>query len=203
MSGAFDRFGERGVMLANIDHLLAYNKELVSGITSSQDSLFAGISEVQELVLVPSDKATPEQKLQWERDLLGVYVSGHPLDSFRDELKKRTSISEIKQAVEQKQEMNVVRMKGEVTTAGMIETVKELLTKKGDRMAFVQLSNHTDSIEMVTFPEVFQANREFLVPGMCVAIKGKLNIRNDEPTLLIDKMKALAPVTKEIDNQPQ
>ena len=120
----------------------------------------------------------------WERELLGVYVSGHPLDQFEDEIKKRSSIAQIK---------SDGRNGIPVITAGMIETVRELLTKKGDRMAFVQLVNHTDSIEMVTFPEVFQASKELLVPGNCVAIKGKLSIRNDEPSILVDKMKNLAP----------
>jgi DNA polymerase III subunit alpha len=79
----------------------------------------------------------------------------------------------------------------------MIETVKELLTKKGDRMAFIQLSNLTDTIEMVAFPEVYQAHREFLTPGSCVAIKGKLSIRNEEPSVLLDKLKILSPKTEE------
>ena len=99
--------------------------------------------------------ASTEQKLIWEKELLGVYVSGHPLDSFTAELEKRTPVSHINRAVREGQEIEVVKMKGEVVTAGMIETVRELLTKKGDRMAFVQLSTKDDTIEMVTFPEVF------------------------------------------------
>jgi len=107
-------------------------------------------------------------------------------------------IGDIKRAVEDKSEIAVVQMKGGVAAAGMIETVKELLTKKGDRMAFVTLGNLTDSIEMVVFPETFQTYKDMLAPGTCVAIKGKLNIRNDEPSILVDKMKNLAPTTPEI-----
>ena len=109
-------------------------------------------------------------------------------------------IGDIKSAVEDNQEIEVVRMKGGVATAGMIETVKELLTKKGDRMAFVTLGNLTDSIEMVTFPEVFQTYKDILLPGTCVAIKGKLSIRNDEPSILVDKIK---PLVKETANATQ
>lgn len=198
-AGAFDGFTEtRGEMLHNLDHLLAYNKEAVAGVEAAQDSLFGGVESADnDLQLEPAEDVSDREQLQWERDLLGVYVSGHPLDSFRDELtaKNRVPIGFIKQAVADKNEMAVVKMKGDVALAGMIDNVKELLTKKGDRMAFVQLSNHTDTIEMVAFPEVFQQTRDLLVPGTCVAIKGKLNIRNEEPTILIDKMKSLVPTT--------
>lgn len=196
MTGALDRFSERGLMYANIDSMLAFNREHVVGKESSQDSLFGGMdTAINELTLVPAEPATKEQRLLWEKELLGVYVSGHPLDQFKDELAKRVAITDIKRAVEEKQEINVVRMKGEVVTAGMIESVRELLTKKGDRMAFVLLANQTDTIEMVAFPETYQASKDLLLPGTCVAVKGKLNIRNDEPSILIDRLKALAPKT--------
>jgi DNA polymerase-3 subunit alpha len=78
-----------------------------------------------------------------------------------------------------------------VVTTGLIETVKELLTKKGDRMAFIKLSDQKDSIETVAFPETYNTNKELFEVGTCVAIKGKLNFRNDEPSILIDKVKKL------------
>ena len=185
-AGAMDRFGERGQLFANIDNLLAFNREQVAGKSANQDSLFGGIeSSVNDLVLEPAPEATKTQKLQWEKELLGVYVSGHPLDEHEAELKKRATITQIK---------DDGRNGIPVVTAGMIEGVRELLTKKGDRMAFVQLANQKDVIEMVTFPEVFQNNRELLTPGTCVAVKGKLNIRNDEPSILVDKLKSLASV---------
>ncbi len=201
-TGAFDRFEERGLLYANVENLLAFNKEHVAGKEANQDSLFGSIdTSLNELSLEKAPEATKEQKLLWEKELLGVYVSGHPLDQFAEELAKRTAITDIKRAVEEKQEMAVVQMKGGVAVAGMIEVVKELLTKKGDRMAFVQLSNHTDTIEMVTFPEVFLANKDLLVPGTCVAVKGKLSIRNDEPSILVDKLKNLAPTLETIDTE--
>ena len=193
LTGALNRFGERGLLLANLDAMLAFNKEQAAGAETGQDSLFGGLeSSINEFELTPADPATTEQKLIWEKELLGVYVSGHPLDNFEEELKKRGDIALIK--ADGRNGIPVV-------TAGMIETVKELLTKKGDRMAFVQLSNKTDSIEMVAFPEVFQNNKDLLEPGSCVAIKGKLNIRNDEPSILIDRMKALGSKTETVDTE--
>ena len=197
MTGALDRFEERGKMYANVENLLAFNKEQVAGVAANQDSLFGGMdTAINELTLVDVDPASKDQKLIWEKELLGVYVSGHPLDKYKTELSKRGTVTDARNG----------RKGQEVKTAGMIESVKELLTKKGDRMAFVKLASLTDSIEMVAFPEVFQNNQDLLVPGSCVAVKGKLSIRNDEPGILIDKLKSLAPKegtvasSKEVDS---
>ena len=183
-AGAFDRFEERGKMLQNFETLLAYNKQHQDGKESSQESLFGGALDASfdEVTLAPAPAATTAEKLMWEKELLGIYVSGHPLDEHRDELKKRASIASI---------IADGRNGIPITTTGMIETVRELLTKKGDRMAFIQLADKNDSIEMVAFPETYLQNREQLVPGTCVAVKGRLSIRNDEPTIALERVKPL------------
>jgi len=181
-TGAFDTFERRGQLYHNIDNMLAYNREQVAGKEANQDSLFGGMSDVDNLTLYPSDPVPKTQKLIWEKELLGVYVSGHPLDEHTAEVSKRPQIKQI-----------LTGHRGTtVVTTGLIEQVKELLTKKGDRMAFVKLSDQSDSIEMVAFPECYTAHRDLLVPGTCVAVKGKFNKRNDEPSILIDKLKVLA-----------
>jgi DNA polymerase-3 subunit alpha len=180
-TGAFDKFNERGELFTNLENLLAYNREQIAGKESSQDSLFGGLSEVNNLSLTPAPEATMIQKLLWEKELLGVYVSGHPLEAHSAETDKRPKIAQVKEGY-----------KGTtVVTTGLIETVKELLTKKGDRMAFIKLSDQKDSIETVAFPETYNTNKELFEVGTCVAIKGKLNFRNDEPSILIDKVKKL------------
>lgn len=202
-AGAFDRFGSRSQLYGNLDNLLAYNKEHVAGKEANQESLFADIGSVSDLTLEEVPKISVTEKLQWEKDLLGVYVSGHPLDPFIDELtsKDRKPIKEINAAVREKIDFQTVQMKGGVALAGMVESVKELLTKKGDRMAFIKLSSLDDAIEMVAFPEVFQNHKELFVPGSCIAVKGKLSIRNDEPSILVDKIKALTPTSESIDKE--
>jgi len=184
MSGSFDRFEERGIMLHNVERLLAYHKEQSAGKESSQDSLFGALqtSGVHALALEQGTAATKTEKLTWEKELLGVYVSGHPLDAFEDELKKRPSIGSIRG-----DSHNGIP----VVTAGMIESVRELLTKKGDRMAFVMLVDKSTAIELVAFPEVFRDSQTLLVPGTCVAVKGRLSIRNEEPTIALERLKAL------------
>lgn len=180
-SGAFDAFGDRGQLFGNLESLLAYNREHVSGKETGQDSLFSDLASVSNLELFPVDDVPIIIRLQWERELLGVYVSGHPLEAHKEEAAKRPTITAIRGGY-----------KGTtVVTTGLVESVKELLTKKGDRMAFVKLVDQVDSIEMVAFPETYAEQKELLIPGNCLAVKGKLNMRNDEPSILIDRVKLL------------
>jgi DNA polymerase-3 subunit alpha len=125
---------------------------------------------------------TQAQKLAAEKELLGVYVSGHPLDAYRAEIEKRPKISLLK-----KETRNGIP----AVTAGIIESVRELLTKKGDRMAFIAIGDGADAIETVAFPEVYRTYQEFLIPGACIAIQGKISIRNEESTIVIDRAKRL------------
>ena len=73
----------------------------------------------------------------------------------------------------------------------MIASVRELITKKGDKMAFLVLADQKDTIEMVAFPTTYAEQKELFVVGQCLAIKGRLSIRNDEPSIAIEKVKAL------------
>lgn len=181
-SGAFDNFDDRGQLYGNLENLLAYNKEHVAGKEAAQDSLFADMGSISDLKLMPVEDVSPMKKLEWEKELLGVYVSGHPLDNLKEEVGKRPSITDTKKGY-----------KGTtVVTTGLVETVRELFTKKGDRMAFVKIADQTDSIELVAFPEAYQEQRDLLQIGACIAVKGKLNFRNEEPSILIERVKALS-----------
>ena len=78
-----------------------------------------------------------------------------------------------------------------MTVAGIIEDIRAIITKKGDNMAFVKLSDYADTIETVVFPRTMAENKNILIKDKCVAIKGKISIRNGETTLIVDKMKEL------------
>ena len=181
-AGAFDAFERRGILHHNLDNLLAYNREQVAEKETGQDSLFGGIAEVHQLQLEDAPQLPVMQKLEWEKELLGVYVSGHPLDEVSSETEKRPTIAQVRGGY-----------KGTtVVTTGLIESVRELITKKGDKMAFIKLADQSDSIELTAFPGVFEEQRELIVPGTCVAVKGKLDIRNGEPSILVDRLKNIS-----------
>jgi DNA polymerase-3 subunit alpha len=183
-AGVFDAFGRRGVLLANIEKLLMYAKD-TSAAPSNQDSLFgaAEAAAPHEIALDPAPEASHAEMLAWEKELLGIYVSGHPTDQFKNALAQyEHSIRNARQ-----EERNGYPL----IVGGVVESVKTILTKKGDRMGFVTIADKEASIETVAFPEVFKSGRDALQEGRCVLLKGKLSKRNGEPSIVIEKVKGL------------
>ena len=149
--GALDAFAERGAMFSNIEDLLAYSREFAV-MSQDQDSLFNTLPESGETSSITLEKTAPielNEKLAWEKELLGLYVSGHPLDRFKKILEKRTVT--IKKIDEELKE-------GMLTVAsGIVSELRPIITKSGDRMAFLKISDFTGSIEIVAFPKIFSA----------------------------------------------
>ena len=177
--GALDGFEyKRGRMLAHLDEMLAFNKEVQAQET--QSSLFASLGG-GELSLPEAPEAPMRDMLAWEKELLGLYVSGHPLDEFRESLKKRATINEAKRGY----------VGIETAIGGILTEVKPFTTKKGDKMAFLKIADFDGSVEAVAFPKIYETHRELLVPESCVAMKGKFNERNGERSFVVDKVKSL------------
>jgi len=187
-SGCFDNLpagdglSERGVLLANMEEMLAYNHE-GSKQSQNQISLFGGSSEIKapEFNLKPADPAPQKDKLLWEKELLGLYISGHPLDRLRDKLKSR--------------DINIKKIKEElgngipVTIAGIIENCRQVVTKKNERMAFLKIADLTGSIEAVCFPSLFAEMVDILVAEKCIALSVKVSNRNGEKSIIIEAVK--------------
>jgi DNA polymerase III subunit alpha len=184
-AGALDEFGERGQMLSNMEYLLQFNKEH-SEVAENQDSLFGGLPESDapaKLNLEKSEPASQSDKLFWEKELLGLYVSGHPLDKFKEKLEnKYKKIKEIKET-ERNGTTTVV--------SGIVEECKPILTKKGDQMAFVRIADMSDNIEVVFFPETFAKYKVLVEQEKCIAIKGKISTRNGGISILAEAVKEL------------
>ncbi len=184
MAGAMDNLGERKEMLSNIDELLNFNKEFAKN-KGSQASLF-GLMENQKtvptLTLKKTTKATGQEKLVWEKDMLGLYLSGHPLDSHKDKFaKKENNIDHIKS----------FREGSTVILAGVIQEARTITTKSGQMMAFAKIADFSDSIELVVFPKIFSEKRELIVQDKCLAIRGNLSKRNGELSVLVEAAKEL------------
>ncbi|MEI6420134.1 MAG: OB-fold nucleic acid binding domain-containing protein, partial [bacterium] len=143
-----------------------------------------GDGQPKGFVLKPAEPASPTDRLAWEKELLGLYLSGHPLDKYR--------------AILDKQKDNIANMRAtytkdrDVLFAGIIEEIRPILTKKGDPMAFAKVADFTGSMDVVIFPKTLAANKEAFAIDKCLAIMGKLNKRNDELSVLIDKVKILS-----------
>jgi DNA polymerase-3 subunit alpha len=188
-SGAMDSFGDREMLLYNLERLLTFHKE-ESGENKAQDSLFSfaadtnsGNSSHDLELQTPPETSTTSNKLLWEKELLGLYISGHPLDSFREKLEGRdTNIKKIKETGREGQP---------VVVAGIVEEIKNIMTKKGDRMVFMKIADFTDSIETVVFPKTFEEFQDILVPESCIVIKGTFSTRNESKSLVVEKVKEL------------
>lgn len=182
--GALDDLGERGAMLSSIDLLLERNKESAR-VPINQDSLFGAIADSMpsSFKLPEAKPATMEEKLGWEKELLGLYISGHPLDKFSDILAKREiTLAKIKE--EYKEGMTVV-------VGGIIEEIKQILTKKNDQMAFLRVADFSSTIEVVVFPKIYAEFKKLMVGETCVAIKGRYSTRNGTPSIIAEKVKEL------------
>jgi DNA polymerase-3 subunit alpha len=183
-SGALDEFGERGHMMANLDTLLAYHKERIAE-PDNQESLFASITDTSTLPairLMDAPEATQREKLIWEKELLGLYISGHPLDEFKDRLlNKETNIASLKDCLPDTP----------CVIGGLITSMREIFTKKGDKMMFIMVEDLSGTTDVVVFPKVYEEFKDLIVPDTCVAIKGLVSKKNGETSFISQKFKPL------------
>lgn len=182
--GAMDEFGERGTLFSNIESMLTYNKQN-NKQPANQTSLFGGLDTIKgpEFKLVESAPAKQSEKLSWEKELLGLYISGHPLDRIKDKLKDKP--------------INIKRIKEDlgngmpVVIGGMITQVRNIITKKNEQMAFIKIEDYTGEIEAVVFPTLYKNFTELLSPEKCIALSGKISLRNGEKSLIIEGLKEI------------
>ncbi len=179
-SGALDEYGERGELMHNLESLLAYHKAELN-TSGSQSSLF-DTSGIASLRLEKGTPATLKEKLSWEKELLGLYVSGHPLEEYKDKfLAKDINIKKLEE----------FREGAEAVIGGIVETARDVLTKNNERMVFMRLSDFSGSIEVAIFPRVLSEFRQFIQSDACIAIKGRVSKRKGETSFIAEKIKAL------------
>lgn len=182
--GAMDAFAERGILLANVDNLLEYHRERMNA-PKNQDSLFGLMSDTSTLPalrLTSAPAATQKDKLLWEKELLGLYISGHPLEAYKDKLLSvKTSIEKLPD----------LREGDEAVIAGIVEEIRDVLTKGNERMVFMRLADLSGIIEIAVFPRILSEFRTFVQPEACITIKGKVSKRKGETSFIAEKIKAL------------
>jgi len=198
-SGALDELltadipNGRAGLLGNLDTLLEFNKE--ASKTDGQDSLFGlmSASSVSKITFKQVPPIKESDKLMWEKELLGLYVSGHPLDKYKAIIDERGfTIRKIKeQAVAEKEKTGKVAERS-VVIAGVIEDIRVVMTKKNEQMCFLKFADLTGSFDVVVFPKTYAVQRMNLVKDKCIAIKGKISDRNDELSMMLDSMKILS-----------
>ncbi len=194
-SGAMDELGDRGTLYGNIESMLEYNKE-AKKVNSQQDSLFGGMDiGTTGFKMKETTGITKEEKLTWEKELLGLYISGHPLDKIREKLENMPmNIKKVHEAELPVPKEGAKRNRDDgltVTIAGIIETVRIVMTKKNEQMAFIKISDFTGSIEAVVFPKLFADTKTIFQPDVCIVLVGKVTLRNDEKSIVIERVKKI------------
>jgi len=183
-SGAMNGFGDINVLLKNTDKLLEFNryqkKEKLDGQSSIFSKLVSGKSFSIKLEKCPN--IDPKDKLAWEKEMLGLYITGHPFKEFQKKLSKKIkSIEEVKES----------KQKKDISIGGIINSVQKIVTKNNENMMFALLEDSTDSIEIVIFPKVFREFEPILEKDNVVIINGRLNHKDGQPKLLVEDVKSL------------
>ena len=179
-AGAFDALGDRSDLLFNLETIMAYASKLQKEVLSNQADLFGGFSEISmptmELATAPV-KHNDKERLLWERELMGLYISAHPLDNYDAYFNEQTlPVQFLKQDMDGKP----------ATVGGLISTVRTILTKSGTKMAFVGLEDKSGELEIIVFPRTYEEVGAKLVTDAVVKVTGKVNARDRDGNLVAD-----------------
>ena len=178
-AGAFESMMERNKVLKNMEKILAYSKEIRTKEKSGQSGLFESNDAYRtEIRLDDCQPASKEERLRWEKELLGLFITGHPLDKYENKLEKAMSIQKAKRQMSDKK----------VRVGGMIAKSKEITTKKGNQMAFVTLQNKEESMEIIVFPDTYKNYKPLIDDNSIVFVYGKISHRDQNPKIIADKL---------------
>lgn len=178
-AGAFDQFEERNKLLQNLEKMLEIARENNKNGSSNQIGLFASsnVKIKHTIKLGDFPPANDMEKLGWEKELLGLYVSSHPLNSFKKLFQaKTTPLSKLDSSL-----VNQKKVFG-----GLISSVKKIITKTGKPMLFIKLEDLTGKAEVVVFPNLLERNPQALQENKIVFIAGRVDDRNGEIKIVAD-----------------
>jgi DNA polymerase-3 subunit alpha len=181
MCGALDAFAERNQILSNVESILEFHKHVVKD-NILQSSLFEVTTE-SSFVMKKVPVASQKQKLTWEKELLGLFVSGFPLDPWKEKLLARNlDIEKIHTMVPDGKEVSI---------GVIIESIRITITKKGDKMALLKLRDYEGFIEVAVFPETYKRYKHLIEIDTPLVVRGKVSTRNNEKTIAVDEIKSL------------
>lgn len=194
-AGAFDGMGgNRPQLLAVFESAMDVNsslrKQTVDGQISLFDMAFGGAPLVQENHTLPSLPDYPlRQRLALEKEIAGVYITGHPLDDYRDVLGKLPFSTADLDGLEEREDRGLSLDGQIVDMGGILTEVKGKATKKGAYMGFITLEDLTGQIECLVFPKVYERYQGMMAVDDLVVLHGRLSIREEEaPKLLVEKL---------------
>ena len=178
--GALNSLGNRMALLDAMDRIVSISASHFKAADSGQMSLFGPQTGlVQKIELLPNTTdVTRREQLNWERDLIGLYVSDHPLSPVMDAIRQKISHSAAELVEAQHQQL--------VRVAGLVTRIRPHTTKKGDAMAFATIEDFQGTIDLVIFPRTYAKYQELIQCDNIVMVDGKVDAHGAEPKVLVD-----------------
>ena len=179
--GGLDQLGERGSLLASIDQIVTVSTSHFRAKEMGQMDLFGGMSveETPLLVLQSQSRMSKKDQLDWEKELLGLYISDHPLNAYLRQVEGK--ISHNSNALIEAEENE------KVTVGGVVNRLRPIRTKKDQMMAFVTLSDTFGDMDLVFFPKTWEQTQQVVDVGKALLVEGKAQHRDGKVTILVDK----------------
>jgi DNA polymerase-3 subunit alpha len=184
--GAFDSLGaKRSQLLAVLDRAVEVGAQNQRDKESGQLGLFGEdtLAATDQIVLPEIEELPKEQLLTFEKEMTGFYVTGHPLDAYRERMKSCTALGKLTEG--QYADGKPVRI------AGLISGAKRITTRSGGMMCFVNLEDFTGQCEVVVFPRVFERYNKILLPDMAVMVSGRISAGDDNSKVIADDIRLL------------
>jgi len=183
--GALDAIGERGQFLANLEALLNYAREVQRPKTNGQASLFGGAENKNLLPPLKLQEAAPagkKEKLDWEKELLGLYVSEHPAREYEKVILQRAFMPS---------KLTHEMVGKSLKVGGVLSHVKKIITKAGKPMLFVGLEDEKAKLEILVFPKMLERTPTFWQEGKVVIVSGRLDDKEGNFKLLCEEVQEL------------
>ena len=187
MSGTMDSFGEREALIEVFPEVYEKEKARRKSQKIGQIDIFSmdgghSTQTVDETPLPLKDKVDTGKILQWEKELLGMYFSSHPLDNLQEFFESR-NVTPLADVLENKKNNAVVIL------GVMVSKIRKITTKKGDVMAFLTIEDKTATTDAIIFPRVYQELKDSLEANKPILIAGRLNVRDGEKSVVVEKAK--------------
>ena len=184
-TGVFDSLGvERSVILINLEKILGFSQQIKRHSSTSQNGLFGGGNHNYTISLSSAPPVNEDEKLGWEKELLGFYISEHPLKKY-DKFFRDKKVVPIKSVLDRSAKSGV---SGSYRIAGVITAIKKIITKTKKPIAFARIEDLSDTIEVVVFSEILERKPEAWEKQNIVIVQGKLSMRENEPKIIADEV---------------
>jgi DNA polymerase-3 subunit alpha len=197
-AGALDSLadGKRHLLLASVERAMQFGKSERAAKANGLISLFGDVEEMNSIIgfsLSEAKELSRKQLLEWEKELIGLYISKHPLAYLSDAFAEKVSHT----TAEVTEELD----KQKVKVAGIVREARRLTTKKGDTMCVVQLEDMYGTIGVTIFPKIYEETADLWVDDTVVIVRGEVQVRRDEPGILCNGVERLKQVEEEMNRK--